>query len=184
MHAILVHGWRGWPENAWFPWLQRELESRGWTVDALKMPEPMTPQRDAWIATLEVAIERALKQKIPASKIVLVGHSLGCPTILFTLERHQGKPFGKAILVSGFGRDFGVPGFDDWVRHKVDFDAVRHKAKAWAVLHGAGDIFVPISEGRWLAERLDASFAETKWPGHFMHEEGVTELPEILDVIV
>jgi len=184
MHAILVHGWRGWPENAWFPWLRRELESRGWTVDAPAMPEPMLPKRDEWIATLEVVIERALKKKIPASKIVLVGHSLGCPTILFTLQRHQGKPFAKVLLVSGFGRNFGAPGFQDWVRHKIDFDAVRHQAKKWAVLHGEGDIFVPVAEGRWLAEQLHATFVVTAWPGHFMHEEGVKELPEALDAIV
>src|SRR5262245_43500518 len=95
MHAILVHGWRGWPENSWFPWLREELERRGWTVDIPSMPDPMVPTPEKWVATLERHIFAASQKEIPPSKVVLVGHSLGCPTILMALERHQGRPFSK-----------------------------------------------------------------------------------------
>jgi predicted alpha/beta hydrolase family esterase len=184
MHAILVHGWRGWPKNAWFPWLQKKLVAKGWTVDAPALPERMFPKRDAWIAALERTIEAAVTRGIPPSKIALVGHSLGCLAILFTLERHEGAPFAKVVLVAGFARDFGAPGFGPWMERPVTFGLVRPNARAWHVLHGASDIFVPVSEGRWLAKQLRVSLTETKWPGHFMHEEGKKELPEAFEALV
>lgn len=153
-------------------------------MDAPALPEPMFPERTVWVAALERAIEAAIVRGIPASKIVLVGHSLGCLTILLALERHEGEPFSNVLLVSGFGRNFGAFGLGPWVRKPVDFQIVRPQSRAWHVLHGKSDVLVPFAEGRWLAKQLHASFIETGWPGHFMHEEGVKELPEALDVLL
>ena len=184
MHAILVHGWRGWPENAWFPWLRKELESRGWTVDAPTMPQPMTPERHAWVATLERTVQEAIQRGILPPKITLVGHSLGCPTILQMLERHQGKPFAQVVLVSGFARNFGAPGVNLWMDRDIDFENIHPKVLHWSVLHGKGDVVVPVPEGQWLADQLGVPLTHTEWPGHFMHEEGITKLPEVLHAVV
>ena len=27
--VFIIHGWEGYPEEGWFPWLKKELESRG-----------------------------------------------------------------------------------------------------------------------------------------------------------
>ena len=31
--VYIIHGWEGYPEEGWFPWLKKELEDRGF--DAL-----------------------------------------------------------------------------------------------------------------------------------------------------
>ncbi len=183
MYAVLVHGWRGWPENAWFPWLRMQLEARGWTVIVPALPNPMVPERTAWVAAVEMAIQSVIDGGVPASKITLVGHSLGCLTILRALERHEGKPFANVVLVSGFGRNFGAFGLGPWFDHPLKFDLIRATSKRWGVLHGEGDVIVPVQEGKWLADQLGVPVTRTEWPGHFMHEEGVTQLPEVLDAL-
>lgn len=184
MHAILVHGWRGWPDNAWFPWLRRSLEEKGWTVEIPAMPHPMVPERVAWVSLLEQTVQQAIERRIPANKIVLVGHSLGCVAILQLLMRHEGTPFAKVVLVSGFARNFGAFGLKPWLDPPVNFDIVKVTAREWHVLHGNADVVVPVAEGQWLAEQLNVPLMFTAWPGHFMHEEGVKELPEVLEAIL
>ena len=74
--AIIVHGWDGFPEEAWFPWLKRELEARGFTVDVPQMPEAATPKIDLWVPALAQAVGA------PDVELVLIGHSIGVQTIL------------------------------------------------------------------------------------------------------
>ncbi len=178
MHAILVHGWKGWPDNAWFPWLRRELEKQGMTTEALKMPNPLWPDRREWIKTLSDAIT--------GPETILIGHSLGCPTILFALQAHHGPPIHQAVLVAGFCRTFPFPLVDQWFDgEQIDMSIVKKKAKHWSVLHAKTDIMVPFKEGEWLAEQLGVPMTEVKssW-GHIAPENLAFEVPEILEAIV
>lgn len=176
MHAVLIHGWKGWPGNAWFPWLRRELESRGWTTEALQLPHPKIPKRMDWMKVIEVSITRP--------DTVLIGHSLGSLAILWTLEKHEGAPIAGAVLVSGFGRDFHVPGLHTWFPREVDFEKVLPKSKAWRVIHARADYVVPFREGQWLSTKLGVPIVTTKRLGHLTDEEKAFDVPEILDVVL
>lgn len=178
MHVILVHGWKGWPENAWFPWLRKQLEARGDTTEALKLPKPVLPDRVAW--------SRMIREAIPGPDTILVGHSMGCPAILWALEEYGGPAIAQVVCVSGFGRPFfPVRKYRDlWFPRPVNFDDVRSKARAWSVIHSSMDPLVPFREGKWLAERLGVPVTVTKRVGHLAHEELAFEVPEILDAIL
>ncbi len=179
MHAILVHGWEGWPENAWFPWLRRELGSRGWTTEALKMPDPALPKRTVWVDTIRRALGRP--------ETVLIGHSLGCAAILWTLANYEGPPLTRVVLVSGFGRPFSTilkkagQFHHDWFPHPLDLSAIKPKARSWAVVHAHRDPLVPFEEGEWLAKQLGVKLIVPARSGHLMHVEGALEVPEILE---
>lgn len=41
--VFLIHGWEGYPEEGWRPWLKKELEQRGFTVIVPAMPDTATP---------------------------------------------------------------------------------------------------------------------------------------------
>lgn len=177
MHAILVHGWEGWPENAWFPWLRKELEQRGYTTEALKLPDPAVPDRAVWA--------RMVRKAIRGPETILIGHSLGCPTILFALQDYEGPPLAGVVLVSGFGRDFRIPGLARWFNGaSVDIPAVKAKAARWAVIHAKGDLVVPLAEGEWLAKQLDVPVIIPKQKGHLTSEEFTFEVPEILSAVL
>jgi len=86
-----------------------------------------------------------------------------------------------AVLVSGFGRDYHIPGLHTWFPLEVDFTKVVPKATEWRVLHARADYLVPYREGQWLATQLDTPLVTTKRVGHLIDVEGVKELPEVLD---
>lgn len=177
MHAIFVHGWEGWPENAWFPWLRKELEARGYTTEALKLPNPAVPDRALWV--------RMVGKAIRGPDTVLIGHSLGCPTILFALRAYDGPPLAGVVLVSGFARDYHIPGLANWFRgDHLDVMSLRPKAKKWSVVHAKIDPLVPFAEGTWLAKQLDVPIIIPKQNGHLSHMERSFEVPEILSAVL
>lgn len=180
MHAVLIHGWKGWPENAWFTWLRREFEARGWTTEAPAMPNPILPRREEWIQVVQAAITQP--------ETVLVGHSLGCLAILWALTDYAGPPLARIVLVSGFGRPFSCvlkrsQYHQAWFPGELDFSSIKSKSASWAVTHGRRDRLVPFEEGEWLAAQLGTTLVAPVRTGHLIHEEGAFEVPEILDAV-
>ena len=88
---ILIHGLGGHPQESWFPWLKQELEKHDHKVEVPQLPSSHKPQLKEWLITIE---EMNLSEED-----ILIGHSLGVPTVLHLLEAHQAK---AAFLVAGF----------------------------------------------------------------------------------
>lgn len=181
MRAVLVHGWKGWPENAWFPWLERELRSRGWTAEALKLPNPVLPRRSPWV--------KKIRDAVKSEDTVLVGHSLGCLAILQALSGPDAPSVRRVVCVSGFGRPFlrmmqNGRAAKEWFPKELDFDAIKRQADSWAVIHAHKDPLVPVAEGEWLAERLGVDLIVPERRGHLIHEEGAFEVPEVLEAVI
>ena len=182
MNAVLVHGLKGWPDNAWFPWLRKELEKRGFTTESLKLPNPVLPERDAWV--------RLVKESIKGPDTILIGHSLGCAAILIALQEYDGPPVKQVVCVSGVGRPYlsnaivdKIKEWTGWFSQPVDFSKIKPKAERWSVIHSPQDYIVPFKEGEWLAEQLGVPVIEPKVRGHLIQEEGCMELPEALEAI-
>ena len=49
--AFLIHGWEGYPEEEWFPWLKKELKNRGFQVQVPAMPNPEYPKIEKWVSS-------------------------------------------------------------------------------------------------------------------------------------
>lgn len=79
--AIIVHGFKGKPDTNWKPWLKNELEGKGFKVDIPAMPNPDYPQVSEWVSELSDTIG-----SFDSDQIYLIGHSLGCITILKRLN--------------------------------------------------------------------------------------------------
>ncbi len=181
MHAVLIHGWKGWPENAWFPWLREELEAHGWTTEAPAMPNPLLPRRERWVSVV--------LSKLTQPETVLIGHSLGCPAILLALAEYTGRPPARTVLVSGFGRPFlrilkNSQYHQAWFTSELDFSSVKPKSASWAVIHGRNDRLVPFTEGEWLAAQLGVTLIAPDRTGHLIHEEDAFVVPEIFDAVI
>ena len=186
MQAILVHGLIGQPDNHWFPWLRKELGKRGIESCAPAMPHPFLPVKDEWVQTLK----REVKDP---TNLLLIGHSLGCPTILSFLDGYRGKKkFPLVVLVAGFGRHFLSPAVEKhqerllhWHEKLLDFRRIRSKCKKFVCISSTNDPLVPYAEAVWLAKQLKADLVTEK-KFHFMTVagHGVNELPSALDAIV
>ena len=47
--AFLIHGWEGYPEEGWRPWLRDKLKEKGFEVIVPAMPDTKKPKMDAWL---------------------------------------------------------------------------------------------------------------------------------------
>ena len=91
--AIIAHGWDGYPEEGWFPWLKSELEARGFEVLVPQLPEANSPSIYNWVPALAEAVGT------PDENTYFVGHSMGCQTIARYLETlPEGAKVGGAVF--------------------------------------------------------------------------------------
>jgi len=90
--VFLVHGWGGNNEGNWFNWIKEETQKSFDTIIP-NFPNSTKPKLKEWIAEME-----KYKSKFD-SNTILIGHSLGCPTICSFLEKNKIK-VKKLILVA------------------------------------------------------------------------------------
>ena len=158
---VLVHGWGGTHPLHWQNWLkQKAIESRKMDVLFPLMPNYDFPVLSEWLSTLEKNISA------PAQTI-LIGHSLGCPTILRYLEKlPKGESVGLVVLVSGFARPLGITEIDDFVRVPFDWKKIKESAKKFAVIFSDNDPFISVDESRHLSDSLGVKPIAEKNAGH------------------
>jgi uncharacterized protein len=95
--VFIVHGWDGYPEEGWFPWLKGELEAREFEVFVPQLPDPGNPRIYKWVPKLKEVVGDADEETY------FVGHSMGCQTIARFLENlPQDLKVGGAVFIAGF----------------------------------------------------------------------------------
>ncbi len=98
---VIVHGYEGSGPGHWQRWLAAELERRGAAVVLPDLPEPLAPERDAWVAALAetVAVGRDAD---PAGdrRVTFVCHSLGCWALDHLLAAQPLEDAHAALLVA------------------------------------------------------------------------------------
>lgn len=68
--VFIVHGWAGFPEEGFFPWLKSELIKRGFSVFVPVMPNALAPKIEEWIPFLSEQVGK------PDSETYFVGHRI------------------------------------------------------------------------------------------------------------
>ncbi|OGZ48582.1 MAG: hypothetical protein A3C84_04285 [Candidatus Ryanbacteria bacterium RIFCSPHIGHO2_02_FULL_48_12] len=182
---FLVHGWDGAPEDAWFPWLKRELEGGGFHVEAPAMPNPEWPKIEAWVSHLARVVGEVDEHTF------FVGHSIGCQAIMRYIESlPKDKKVGGVVFVAGFftlmnlendeAKEIARP----WLETPIDFEKVRRHTQKFFALFSDDDGDVPVGNKELFAERLGADTLMEHAKGHFSKGDGVTEIPVVLEQIL
>ena len=65
--AIIIHCWEGYPEYCWYPYVKKELESKGFKVLVPSFPETEAPKLDKWLLEVDKNIGE------PNEDIFLIG---------------------------------------------------------------------------------------------------------------
>src|SRR3989344_3627513 len=185
MRAFIIHGWYGSPKGDWIPWLSDELKRKGYEVTAPEMPDADNPKINPWVNKLKGVVG-----KLEDSDI-LIGHSIGCQTILRFLEAlDNGKNPEKVIFVAPWVKLANLSGEDEWEIAKpwletpIDLNKVKTKANSFVSLFSDNDPWVPLEENvKIFREKLNPKIVILKNKGHFSEDEGIKELPEILEYI-
>ncbi len=185
--AFIVHGWDGYPEEGWFPWLKKQLEVWGFEVIVPQMPDAAHPHIATWVPALARAVGK------PNANTYFIGHSMGCQTIIRYLETlPKGVEVGGAVFVAGFlrhitnlERDADTVAIDhEWATTPLDTVRVVAHLPQSAAIFSTNDPYVSLENRHDFREKLKSEIITLESRGHFSGSDGVTELPEVLDMVI
>jgi uncharacterized protein len=178
--AILVHGWDGNPNNCWFPWLREELLKLGYEVTIPCMPHPEKPTIKDWVAQLASAADGINKESI------LIGHSIGCQTILRFLEQSNKKIKATFLVAPFFELDLTDETEEEeaiakpWKETPIDFIKVKESCPYFYSMFSDDDPYIPLNNVDLFKERINS---ETLVLHNRAHFEIYKDLPELLEAI-
>lgn len=180
--AIIIHCWEGTPDYCWYPWLKQELEKKDFSVEVPAMPETELPKQKLWVPKMHEVIGE------PNEELILIGHSVGCITILRYLESlKSGQKIGGAVLVAGFTDDLGFDELKNYFETEISWEKINSHCEKFVAIHSDNDPFVPLNHGDILNEKLEAEVKVLNNRGHFSgsvdNEESCTKLPEVLAAV-
>jgi predicted alpha/beta hydrolase family esterase len=178
--VVIVHGFGATPSDHWFGWLAGRLEPGGAEVAVPALPNTLNPDPEAWISAVTDAIGT------PDDRTAVVGHSLGCVTVLRALGRLDSSwRLGALVLVAGFARPLpDLPQLDPFTANLPDLDRVSTRVDMRSVVRSDNDTIVPPAATAALGELLDAEQLVVRGAGHFVASEGVTTVPEVAALLM
>lgn len=183
--VFIIHGWEGRPDQHWLPWLGQQLEEKGFEVNIPQMPETEHPKIGQWVPYLEKLVIK------PDPNTYFIGHSIGCQTIIRYLEKINPQKIGGALFVAGF---FNLPNLqteeekkiaEPWLETPIDMEKVKGTTKNFVLILSDNDQDVPMEESRThFSQRLNPKIIIEHNMGHFTADDGVTELPVVLEELL
>ncbi|OGJ42038.1 hypothetical protein A3J23_02640 [Candidatus Peregrinibacteria bacterium RIFCSPLOWO2_02_FULL_48_14] len=166
---LILPGWGdSGPEHWQSLWLKKypnavKVEQQDW----------QNPKKDGWIKALNETIE-----KYKGHELILVGHSLACPTIA-----HWAKQFGQttkakikgALLVAPGDAD--APGFPSEIQGftPIPLDTLPFKS---ILVAGDNDLWVSLDRAKLFAKSWGSELVILPGAGHINAAAGFGEWPE------
>ena len=176
MRIIGVHGFKSSPDQHIWPWLRRELESRGFEVLIPELPDPMAPDRDAWTKALVDAA------KLLTDEDIIVGHSLGGAAALRFLEAAEARTTPRACVLIATPWMIKDEQFRGFFLTDLDHDVLMWRASKFTVIHAKDDPVIPVEHAERYAKVFHARLITPDTGGHFWGPEHQVILDEILKV--
>ncbi|HUD19444.1 MAG TPA: alpha/beta fold hydrolase [Patescibacteria group bacterium] len=167
---FIIHGSYGNPQENWLPWLKKELEKLGYRVFVPEFPIPKNQDLaygghdlSAWLATL-----KEYEQYIDEHTI-FVAHSRGCIFMYRVLEQIK-RPVAAVFLVGPWITYRWYPKgwnkIDSFHEKPFDWDKIKKGSRYFEIYQSTNDD-TPVTEGKDLAQKLDAQLIIVKDAGHF-----------------
>ena len=172
-HALILHAWYNKPENHWYPWLKKELETKGYDVALPELPTMNT-------ALPDLAQQLKVAEKFLTKDTVVIGHSLGCLLAMRLAETHS---YQKMILVAGWDFNDLTPEHRLFWQTLMNHAAIKKHVKEIYVISSDNDPYITAFLAEEMCKRLGGKFILIKGAGHFTKQYGVTEIPEIITLV-
>jgi len=190
--AFIIHGYLGYPTEAWLPWLKVVLEKHGYRVWLPEMPHPDRPTIAEWVSFISNLIGE------PDKDTVIIAHSLGCEAVLHYLETigEGAKAVGRTVLVAGrFPRGMSLDEIESriegdevlrpWLNARVDPKFSKMAAGKCTVILSDNDPYVPLDEAKSsFQDDFGADIVIEHGKGHFNEDDNITELPSVLKAVI
>ncbi|PIN73588.1 hypothetical protein COV20_05180 [Candidatus Woesearchaeota archaeon CG10_big_fil_rev_8_21_14_0_10_45_16] len=179
----MIHCWDGQPDYCWYPWLKRQLEANDFSVKVPAMPETEAPKQDLWVPKLRQVVGQS------DEPLILIGHSIGCITILRYLETlPEDQNITGVILVAGFSDNLGFEELKNYFQTPLDWEKIRSRCSRFIAIHSDNDPFVPLTHAEIFKKNLSAETVILHDRKHFSgpvdDEQSCLELPEVLQAVL
>lgn len=149
--VVIVHGWGGNPQKNWMPSIKKDLEKIGYEVNVPAMPDTDYPNIKKWLLKLTKEIG------IPDEDLYLIGHSLGCITIMRYLDTlSKDQKVGGVMFVAGFTDDLNIPEIKNFFETAINYANIKQKTNKFVAIHSDNDQYVALKYGDILKEKLGA----------------------------
>jgi len=190
--AFIIHGYQSYPQEAWLPWLQDQLEARGYVVSLPAMPHPDHPIIRDWIDFIAHLVGE------PDKMTFMIGHSIGAQAVLRYLETlaGRGQSVAKTVLVAGIfptgmslaeaereteGNSVLVP----WFSQGIDPARVKSAAGQCTVILSDNDPYIDTEKANTVFRAtLDPRIIVEPGKGHFNEDDHLAELPSALAAVI
>ena len=178
------------PNNAWYPWLKKELEAKGYEVFVPQMPNTDRPIIEERVNFLKGLVGVSDKDTY------FVGHSIGCQTVIRYFETLPEKTkiglpaqVGGAIFVAGWFKLGNLEGGEveniarPWMETPINFEKVKSICPNITVFLSDNEPYDCIDENKKIfEEKLGAKVTVLQNKGHFTEDDNITELPEVSEL--
>lgn len=182
--AVIIHCWDGTPNYAWYPWVKKELETLGYKVQVPAFPHTANPKLKLWLPMLQSVIG------IPDEELVLIGHSIGCATIMRYLETlKENQKVGKVIFVAGFTDNLIFEEIKNFFITPINYEKIKNSVKNGIVAIQSDDDpyvdYVKYSQllKTYLNAKIVTKHAAKHMSGPVDNEETCLELPEVIEEV-
>lgn len=187
--AFIIHCWGGHPNGKMYQWIGKKLEEKDYVVEIPEMPDPDKPSITLWVDKLEKVLKGA-----DAEETILIGHSVGCQTIMRYLENLPEKiKFKKLIFIAPWlhlnmnvirseGRE-AVDIVRPWLEIPIDFTKVKEHFERLICFFSDNDKYMTLAGISEFELLLDAEVVLLGHRGHFDKESNVVDLPEIVEYL-
>lgn len=174
--VVLLHGNGGSKgTDNWFPYIKKHLEMVGIPCESPNLPDPVFARSKYWLPYFKNVLKLGPDD-------IIVGHSSGALSILKYAEDNQ---IGASILVGTYYTDLG---YDDertsgYFDTPWDWQKIKSNQKWTAIFASTDDPYIPISEPRYIRDKLGGEYFEFTDQGHFGGDKPMLEFPELLKLL-
>jgi len=172
-HALLLHAWYNTPENHWYPWLKKELQTKGYKVDMPELPTMNT-------ALPDLAIQFKTAEKFITKDTVVIGHSLGAVLAMRLAEKYA---FQKMICVAGWDFNELTTEHRLFWKKPINHESIKKNVKEIYVVSSDNDPYTAPATAEDMSKRFGGKFILIKGAGHFTKQYGVEKISEILNLV-
>jgi uncharacterized protein len=179
--VYLIHGWGGNSSSEpWFSWLKRQLLKNKIEFHSFDFPDTDNPKIKEWVDFLDSNIKEL------DDETYLIGHSIGCQTIMRYLEKlPNNKKIAGCIFVAGW---FNLKGLSQeekeiakpWLETLLDFNQIKKHTNNFLVILSDNDPSVPLTDEIIFKEKLGARVIIKHNEEHFNKTQEIKELLEAI----
>ncbi len=184
--VFIIHRWDGSPNVDWYQSTANSLKEKGFEVTIPQMPSTAEPEIKSWVYKLSKLVGK------PDKDTYFIGHSIGCQAIMRYLESlPQKAKVGGCVFVAGW---FNLDNLENeevksiakpWIGTPINLHNVKKHLGNLTVILSSNDNYGFVQENsRIFKEKLKAKVIIEKNQGHFTEDDGITQMPIIIDELL